>query len=71
MTRLRDLWRRISSFGKMTPLQRASFDLAETERKRYEATRSQEETTAYLSMLEKREKALRALIESLNQEKLP
>lgn len=71
MTRTRDIWRRVTAFGKMTPLQRASFDLEETERKRYEATRSQEETTAYLSMLDKREKALRALIETLNQEKLP
>lgn len=63
----KDLWRRITSFGKMTPLQRAASDLEETERRRYEATRSQEETTAYLSMLEKREKALRSLIETLNQ----
>lgn len=69
MMRARDLWRRISAFGKMTPLQRASFDLEETERKRYESTRSLEELNAYLSMLDKREKALRAMIESINQEK--
>lgn len=68
MARLHDLWRRISSFGKMTPLQRASFDLAETERDRYEKTRSLEELNAYLSMLDKREKALRAMIDTLNQE---
>lgn len=65
----KDLWRRLTSFGKMTPLQRAASDLEETLRKRYEAARSQEELVAYLSMLDKREKALRAMIEDLSKER--
>jgi hypothetical protein len=59
----KDVWRFLASFGKMSPLQRAASDLEETLRKRYESSRAQEELTAYLSMLDKREKALRATIE--------
>lgn len=68
MSRVRDIWRRITAFGKLTPLQRAVLDLEEAERKRYEVTRNQEENAAYLSMLDKREKALRALIDAANKE---
>jgi hypothetical protein len=67
----KDLWRRLSSFGKMSPLQRAASDLEETLRKRYESSRVQEELAAYLSMLDKREKALRAMIGELSKEPPP
>jgi hypothetical protein len=62
-------WKRLRSWGMMTPLERASSDLADTERKLYQARLDAEQHDAYIKMHEKRKARLQAMIETLNTQK--
>ncbi len=64
-------WRRLKSLGMLTPLERASSDLADTERKLYQARLDAEAHDAYIKMHEKRKARLQTLIAVLNEDKEP
>lgn len=61
-------WLRIRSLGMLTPLERASADLADTERRLYQAALDLEQHNAFISMHEKRKKRLQQMIEGLNKD---